>query len=230
MADIAVFGAGGRAGRAVLAEARVRGHRVTAVVRDPGRHPGLAGEGVLVRVGDLTDPSGVAEAVRGQDAVVHVVTPYTGPPEDGFAGLDPEYFARAVDALVAGMTAGGVARLLTVGLFANLQTPDGRPLRENPEVLPPLFLPFALAHQRGTDALRTRGEALDWLELIPPTLLDAEGPRTGRYRLDGITVPDATPAHLSYADLAVALVDEIDTPRHHRAVLAVRDADGAAGA
>jgi hypothetical protein len=57
----------------------------------------------------------------------------------------------------------------------------------------------------------------------PPTVLDNDAPRTGRYRIGGHQVlpsdEGATP--FSYADLAVALLDEIDTPKHHRAVVAV---------
>ncbi|MFC7386573.1 NAD(P)-dependent oxidoreductase [Sphaerisporangium rhizosphaerae] len=56
-----------------------------------------------------------------------------------------------------------------------------------------------------------RDTVVDWLMLTPPALLDATGARTGRYRIGGETVPSAS-ARLSYADLAVAVVDEIDTP------------------
>jgi putative NADH-flavin reductase len=57
----------------------------------------------------------------------------------------------------------------------------------------------------------------------PPAVLDESSARTGRYRSGDrrllSTATDSPP--FSYADLAVAVVDEIDTPRHHRAVVAV---------
>ena len=49
MGDIAIIGAGGRAGRAAVNEARRRGHKVTAVVRDPERHAGLAAGAAVMR-------------------------------------------------------------------------------------------------------------------------------------------------------------------------------------
>ncbi|MBC6463481.1 flavin reductase, partial [Actinomadura sp. HBU206391] len=56
-----------------------------------------------------------------------------------------------------------------------------------------------------------------------PALLDPAGPRTGRYRVGGDTPPEPVSAHLSYADLAVAVLDEIETPRHHRTRVSVSD-------
>jgi uncharacterized protein len=219
MSDIVVFGAGGRAGRAVTAEARRRGHQVTAVVRDPERYGDLVAEGVAVTRGDVTDAVRVASIVRGHDAVVHAVTPFTGP-ERGFADLDPEFFVTAADNLVDGMAATGVPRLLVVGLFANLLGTGGRPLMDDPAVLPAEIRPFAAAHTAGLDRLRTRSPAVDWLMLTPPALLEADGPRTGRYQVGGDTAPPGS-ARLSYADLAVAMVDEIETPRHHRVRVSV---------
>lgn len=60
-----------------------------------------------------------------------------------------------------------------------------------------------------------------WLMLTPPALLERGGPRTGGYQIGGETVPQSTSAHLSYADLAVAVIDEIDTPRHHRTRISI---------
>jgi uncharacterized protein YbjT (DUF2867 family) len=68
MTGIVVYGAGGRAGRAVTAEARGRGHRVTAVVRDPARYGDLEAEGVRVVRGDVTDRSTVPRSSAGMTA------------------------------------------------------------------------------------------------------------------------------------------------------------------
>lgn len=219
---IVVFGAGGRAGRAVTAEARARGHRVTAVVRDPAKHAGLEADGVRVLRGDVRDARAVARACRGHVAAVHAVSPFTGP-EQGFDALDPAFFVKAADALLRGLAEVNVRRLVAVGLFANLNGPDGEPVMNDPALFPPHIRPFALAHQAGLERLRAAGPAVDWLVLTPPALLDARAPRTGRYRTGGDSVPGTEPAHLSYADLAVALLDEIDTPRHHRTRVSVFD-------
>ncbi|PYP23219.1 MAG: 3-beta hydroxysteroid dehydrogenase [Gemmatimonadetes bacterium] len=75
---IALFGAGGTIGRRIAAEALRRGHRVTAVVRDPTRFAKPADTLDVVK-GDILDPASVAAAVRGQDAVISAVGPaHTG--------------------------------------------------------------------------------------------------------------------------------------------------------
>lgn len=94
--------------------------------------------------------------------------------------------------------------------------------------LPEDHLPFlrAHAHAPGLDALLAAPRsAVDWLSLTPPMTLAHDAPRRGRYR---ITPGDALPAHdgaghLSYADLALALVDEAVDPGHHRIRVAVSD-------
>ncbi|MEW2488276.1 hypothetical protein [Streptomyces sp. NPDC048411] len=53
--------------------------------------------------------------------------------------------------------------------------------------------------------------------LTPPALLGSDEGRTGRYRIGGEGVPETPSAHLSYADLAVAQVDEAEKPALHRA-------------
>jgi putative NADH-flavin reductase len=241
MAGIVVFGAGGRAGRAVTDEARSRGHRVTAVVRDPGRYPGLGVDGVSVVRGDVTDPVSVAGVVGGHAAAVHAVSPFSGP-EQGFDSLDPEFFVKAADALIGGLAGTGVPRLVAVGLFANLLGADGRAVMDDPAALPAGIRPFALAHTAGLRRLREAteedagkegadeegteekgtgaGVGVDWVMLTPPARLEHGGPRTGRYRFGGETAPDGA-AHLSYADLAVAVLDEIETPTLHRTRVSV---------
>ncbi|BCB89934.1 NAD(P)-dependent oxidoreductase [Phytohabitans suffuscus] len=212
MTNIAIFGAGGRAGRAVSAEARLRGHSVTAVVRHPDRHPDIPS---AVR-GDVTDPASVSAVVRGHDAVVHAVSPASGPRELATVDLDPEFFTKAAGALLHGLSRAGVPRLIVIGLFANLTDARGRLLLDDPAVLPAELRPFALAHTAGLDRLRAARTTVDWLVLTPPIALRADGARTGRYEIGGDVAPDPALAHLSYADLAVATVDEIETPRHHR--------------
>ncbi|MFI6454010.1 NAD(P)-dependent oxidoreductase [Streptosporangium amethystogenes] len=223
MSGIVIFGAGGRAGRAITAEARERGHHVTAVVRDPDRYRDIQADGVHVVRGDVTDVAAVSSIVPGHDAAVQAVSPFSGP-EQGFADLDPQFFVKAADALLHGLAEARVPRLVLVGLFANLRDAHGQLVMDDPSVFPAEIRPFAIAHTAGLDRLREAGDtAVDWLMLTPPALLESTGPRTGRYRIGGETVPQSASAHLSYADLAVAVIDEIDTPRHHRTRVSVFD-------
>lgn len=193
MSSIVVFGAGGRAGRAITAEALNRGHSVVAVVRDPARHPEIAG---AVR-GDVTDPASVAAIVNGHDAAVNAVSPASGPEELARLELDPEFFAKASAALVGS----GVPRIVAVGLVSNL---DGA------GPLPEQFAAFARAHAAGLD--RLRASDADWAMLTPPMDLSLDRPRLGGYRVGGEKFENG---HLSYADLAVAIVDEIEKPTLH---------------
>lgn len=220
MSRIVVLGAGGRAGRAVTAEALGRGHEVTAVVRDPARYPDLAAPGVSVVRGDVTDAGSVREVAGGAAAAVHAVSPFSGP-EQGFDALDPDFFVKAADALLAGLAGAGVRRLVTVGLFADLLGADGRPVMDDPSAFPPEIRPFALAHTAGLRRLREAGGSeVDWVMLTPGGGLDQDAPRTGRHRLGDERMPEGAPG-LSYADLAVAVLDEIETPTQHRARVSV---------
>lgn len=222
MSSIALFGAGGRAGRATTAEAHRRGHTVTAVVRDPDRHRDLTADR-LVR-GDVRDPAAVSVAARGHDAVVDAVSPASGPDALArLADLDEQFFVSTVNALLLGMEEAGVRRLVVIGLLANLVDRHGRPVLDDPASFPRELRPFALAHTAGLDRLREARTTVDWVVLTPPAVLDAAAPRNGRYRVGGEMLPDGPPARLSYADLAVAIVDEIENPRHHQVRVSVFD-------
>ncbi|OMI41294.1 NAD(P)-dependent oxidoreductase [Streptomyces sparsogenes] len=213
MARIAVFGAGGRVGRHLVAEADGRGHQVTAVVRDPAKYPGLAAGNVTVVAGDVTDPAGVAAAVTGHDAVISSI--YR---EDIDA---KELYGGAARALLAGLGEAGVGRLVVIGLAATLETERGVRVLDAPD-FPEAFRTFALGHAAGLEVLRSAPPELDWLVANPPMNLEWEGARTGRYRLFGGQLPPGG-GRISYADLAIAVLDEIETPQHHRTQLAVAD-------
>lgn len=216
---IAVLGAGGRAGRAAVEEAHARGHRVVAIVRDPQRYPDLARERITVVRGDALDPGSVVAATAGCDAIVAAVTPFTAPP-DSFEGFDASYYERVADGLIAAGQ-GGARRILVVSLFATLDLPDGRPVFDDSRAFPAELRPFAAAHAAGTARLTASDPDVDWLALAPPPQLIPGGPRTGHYRLGDHTVDLATEASLSYADLAIAILDEIERPTRHREHIAV---------
>ncbi|WP_344767081.1 NAD(P)-dependent oxidoreductase [Aeromicrobium panaciterrae] len=224
MGNIVVFGAGGRAGNPVVAEAVDRGHTVTAVVRDPSRFPDLAGPGVTVESGDISVATDVSRLVYGHDAVVHAVTPLKGP--DQIHLLDPQFFVTTANNLIAAMTEHDVPRVVLVGHFSNILTDDGSPVADHPDKFPDFLRGFSQSHTAGLEAFRASPKEIDWVMLAPPGDLQAERPRTGRYQLGGETLAPQhqdVPGTLSYKDLAVAIVDEIETPRNHRARLSVFD-------
>ncbi|MFI1972770.1 NAD(P)-dependent oxidoreductase [Streptomyces cinnamoneus] len=211
MSKVVVFGAGGRAGRQAVAEARRRGHHVTAVVRDSAKYADLAAEGVDVVEGDITDAAAVASLVTGHDAVIAAAAAY-GPGIDSRA-----FFVGAAQALTGGLTAAGVRRLVVVGLSSLLPDGSGTALMDGPG-FPAEFRPFCLAHGEGLAVLQSGAAGLDWLYASPAGDFDHSGTRTGTYGIgdhgDGLN-------RISYADFAIALLDEIDAPQHHHTHLAV---------
>ncbi|GAA3815376.1 NAD(P)-dependent oxidoreductase [Amycolatopsis tucumanensis] len=201
-----IFGAGGRAGRQAVAEAARRGHEVTAVVRDPAKH--RAPDGVELVTGDVTDANSVASLVKDQDAVISAAAVYG-------AGTDPQAFFTSSGRALA---ASGAARVIVVGLSSLAPDAAGRPLKDAPG-FPAEFRPFIAAHAVGLDLLRASD--LDWLYVSPAGDFDHEGDRTGSYRVAAAGDPEA---RVSYADFAIALVDEASNPQHRRQHLLITGA------
>ncbi|AUH43801.1 NAD(P)-dependent oxidoreductase [Streptomyces sp. CMB-StM0423] len=215
MGRIVVYGAGGRAGRRAVAEARRRGHEVVAVVRDPAKHAGVAGEGVRLMAGDAADVEAVAATAAGSTAAISAAAVYG-------EGTDPDAFFRgSAKALVAGLGRAEVPRLVLVGLASLLPDATGRRMLDDP-AFPAEFRPFCEAHAAGLDILRTAPQELDWLYVSPAGDFDHDAGRTEHgYRVH--PHGDAG-ARISYPDFAVALLDEAESPRHSRTHLAVTEA------
>ncbi|KMO36641.1 3-beta hydroxysteroid dehydrogenase [Methylobacterium tarhaniae] len=195
MAKVAVIGATGNVGARLVAELVQRGHRVTAIARNPAT---AASPQVEAVAGDLRDPAGLARLLAGHDAVVSAVR---------FADTDPK-------ALIGAVRASGVTRYLVVGGAGSLEVAPGRRLIDQPD------FPEAYRHEasRGAaflDVLRGVTD-LDWSFLSPSALIEP-GERTSRFRLgrDSLLVGE-TGSRISYEDYAVALVDEIERPAHIR--------------
>jgi hypothetical protein len=198
VSKILVIGARGRAGQAAVSEALRRGHEVVQVAR-------TAGDGLVV--GDVTDTARIAELATGRDAVIAAV--YDG-------GTDPSaFYPAAAQALADGLSKAGVNRLVWVGLASILPTADGTLLMDT-EGYPREYRPFFLAHQAALDVFAA--SSLDWVSIAPTGDFDHADPaRKGTYRV----APADARELISYADLAIALVDELDHPAHHRAAIAV---------
>jgi len=205
MSRIVVFGAAGKAGSRIVAEAAARGHQVTAVARNldaltdlPERVPAVAG--------DATDPHTVAALAKDADVLVLTV-----------GGPDPSLYTDAVAAAAAAVRALGPAgpRIIHMGGGASLLRDDGVRFFDAPG-FPAEFKPYAIGQIRALDTYLALDESVTWTYLSPPPVHFAPGERTGHYRtgLDHPVAGEDGQARISYEDYATALVDEIDTPRH----------------
>lgn len=204
---IAVFGAAGNTGSRIVAEALTRGHQVTAVVRDPARLRQLPAS-ARPRVGDASNVDDVIAVSTGQDVVVTA----TRPP----AGYESE-LAAVAKSLLAGLARTG-ARLLVVGGAGSLTVPGsgGALVVDDPRYVPTEWRAIALACNDQLAVYRGNTD-VDWAYLSPPAILEP-GRRTGRYRsgTDELLTDSHGDSAISMEDLAVALMDEAETPRHRR--------------
>lgn len=193
---IAVIAANGRAGSLITAEAVRRGHDVTAVVREKNRTdaPGTIQKDIL----SLT-----AADLAGFDAVI-----------DAFGAWAPEDLPQhsATLAHLADTLAGTDTRLLVVGGAGSLyMDPEHTLMLCETEGFPAAFLPLATAMAQALAELRRRDD-VRWTYLSPAADFQAEGERTGSYRLNGeeFATDAVGESSISYADFAIAMVDEAE--------------------
>ena len=200
---IALCGATGRTGSRILNELVARGHQVVAIVRETGSSSPR--ENVAVVVDDLRDPSRTAEMIAGADAFVSAYAP---PPDD------LEELVRVTERLVQAADRSGVQRFLMVGGAGSLEVAPGLTLSDSGK-LPLEWLPIAEAHARALKVLRA--SEIQWTSLSPAAFFDP-GERTGRFRLgtDNLIMDEEGNSRISMEDYAIAMVDEVEDPKHDR--------------
>lgn len=209
MKKIALIGASGFVGSAILKEALDRSIRVQAIVRHPRKI--VRKDPILIAVaGDVSDPDTLGRLARGTDAVISAYNPGWSHPE-----LYQETL-RTYPAIIEGTKKAGVSRLLIVGGAGSLFTAPGKRLMDEgsiPDALRPGVL--ALAHVY-LEILPGEKE-LDWVFFSPAARL-YHGSRTGRYRLgrDELVRDGEGKSEISVEDYAVAMLDEFEKPVHHR--------------
>ena len=206
---IALIGGSGFVGTAVLEELLRRGHQVTALARNPAKF--AAREQLAVVNADVLDAGQVARGVAGHEAVISAYNP--GWKEPNIHDL----FLQGTQAITTGVKQAGVKRLLLVGGAGSLYVTPGVQLVDTPD-FPAEWKQGALAAREALNRIREE-TTLEWTFISPPVFL-APGERRGRggFRIgaDEVLMDGNKPAGISVADLAVAIVDEIETPRHVR--------------
>lgn len=205
---IALFGATGTIGQRILREALNRGHQVTALARNPS---GINEQNANLQTAaaDVTDADSVAKAVAGHDVVISTIGP-SQPADDLNNVID------AAHSLLKGLASAGVTQLLVVGGAASLEIAPGVLLIDAPE-FPAAWKNIAQAQMDALHVYRTVQTDVDWTYISPAAFIEP-GERTGKYRtgIDQLVVDEKGESRISTEDYAVALLDEVENPKHIR--------------
>lgn len=207
--NVALIGASGFVGSAILNELLSRGHNVTAIVRNPEKVNAVS-ERLEVAKADVSDTESLIRACKGKDAVISAYNP-------GWANPDIyEETLRNYPLILESVKRSGVSRLLCVGGAGTLFCAPG--LR----VVDSGAIPEAImggVKSLGEFYLNTlsKEDDIDWVFFSPAGALEP-GKRTGVFRLgkDDLIVDSEGRSRISVEDYAVAMVDELESPVHHK--------------
>ena len=202
MSKIAIIGATGRAGSQLLEEALRRGHSVTAIARDTskiGQRNGVVSQNV-----DALDAVALQAAIEGHEVVISAA----------------HFSTLPASAVIGPVKKAGVKRLLVVGGAGSLLLPDGTRVIDS-KGFPEEYKAEAGAGAEFLEHLRQEQD-LDWTFLSPSAEF-VEGERTEKFRVgkDDLLVSSEGRSWITFADYALAMLDEIESPRHSRQLFTV---------
>ena len=209
MARITVLGGSGYAGGAIVAEAAKRGHDVTAVSRSAVAAPVA---GVEYAVGSALDPTLLDTVTADRDVVIVALSP-RGDMTGKLEGVVEDLIGRL---------AGSATRLGYVGGASSLLVEEGGPRLwdVSKDQIPAELKPEIETGLNAYQLLQESPESLDWFYVSPPADFGSwlSTPSKGTYVLGGDVLQRDADGNstISAADLALAIVDEIETPAHHR--------------
>ena len=168
------------------------GREIVAVAESRGHE--------VTKVGRDPGVQAAASLAAGYDVAVSAVADLTRDPA--------EFYREAAHALVAS----GTGRIIVVGIYTLLETAPGVRVIDSPD-FPDEHRPFCLGHAAGVEVL-AESDA-DWLVMSPAGMFG--GTPKGTYRLGAVDPGD----ELTYADFALAVVDEIERPAHHHTQIGI---------
>jgi putative NADH-flavin reductase len=194
---IALIGASGNVGSRIAAELSSRGHSVTGIARDASKIARLPGVTPVTQ--DIKDTKALSKVLKGHDVVISSVH---------FLDSNP-------DQLIAAVKAAGVRRYLVVGGAGSLEVTPGLRLIDSPD-FPAEYKPETAAGCVFLDTLRLE-KGLEWT-FLSPSFNFSPGKRTGKFRLGTDSLlTNADGSNISMEDFAIAMVDEVEAPKHVRA-------------
>jgi putative NADH-flavin reductase len=209
MKKVVLIGASGFVGSAILNEALDRGHKVTVVVRHAEKITKVH-KNLVVKPGDVSIVKTVIEVSKGVDTVISAFNP-------GWQNPDiAEETTKVYRTILNGIRQAGVKRFLVVGGAGSLFVSHGIRLMDA-GVMPEYVLPAvkALADFYLKDLMIEK--SIDWVFFSPAGNLEA-GLRTGKFLLgkDDLIVNETGESKISVQDYAVAMIDELEKPAHHK--------------
>ncbi|MEB2629976.1 NAD(P)-dependent oxidoreductase [Peribacillus frigoritolerans] len=199
---IGIIGASGKAGSLILKEALTRGHEVTAIVRDEAKVQ-IQGASVLEK--DVFDLK--AEDFKEFDVVVNAF---------GAAPGKEHLHVDAGKILIEAMKGAPQTKLIVVGGAGSLFVDEAKTIRvlDTPD-FPKEYFATAYNQSKNLEDLQNATD-IQWTFISPSAFFDPEGNRTGGYKLgkDNLLVNSKGESYVSYADFALAVLDEIENPQH----------------
>ncbi len=199
---IMIIGASGKQGKQLLLEAQRRNHTVTAVVRNKSKLPNANCKVIEKDLFDL-----IYDELEENDVII-----------SAFGTWEPEtrILHKKTTVFLADLLSGKSKRLLFVGGAGSLYTDKTHTQRlmDTPD-FPEAYYPTASNMALALDELRTRDD-INWTYLSPAADFDAEGERTGTYQLGGeeFFTNVKGESYISYADYAIAMIDEAEQGNH----------------
>lgn len=207
MKNVVLIGASGFVGTAILNELLNRGHKVTAIVRDPAKVT-ASNPNLKVIQADVTDTDVLIEASKGKDAVISAYNP---------GWKNPNIYEETLKnypLIVDSVKKAGVERLLIVGGAGTLFYAPGKMVMDADDVPAKLLPGIKSLGEFYLNTLRKEND-IDWIFLSPAANM-TPGERTGKFRIgkDDLVVDVNGDSNISVEDYAVAMVDELEQKKH----------------
>ncbi len=193
---IALIGVTGNMGQRLVKEATSRGHEVIGIARNPDA---AKGDKVTTVAADLHDEDNLAAIIKDADAVI----------------LSVRFQDNDITKVVWAMRKAGKKRIAIVGGAASLMNQDNIRLIDTPG-FPDFIAVEARPAAAALDWLRKEARDLDWA-FVSPSMMLGPGERTGKFRKGQhhLLVAEDGKSSISYEDLSVAILDELENPSVH---------------
>ena len=208
MKNVVLIGASGFVGNAILNELLSRGHKVTAVVRNPEKI-NVSNSNLEIVKADVADTNAMVGICKGKEAIISAYNP-------GWTNPDIyEETLRNYPLILEAVKRSGAKRLLCVGGAGTLFCAPGLRVVDSGAIPDAIMGGVKSLGEFYLNTLMNEKD-IDWIFFSPAGTLE-QGKRTGKFRLgkDDLIIDENGISHISVEDYAVAMVDELENPKHH---------------